>query len=184
MSIVNPSFPVLPLTSPLLFLFSPSHSFFSADAAGFPIAPLLVTADELASGSVDHALRFIVPNRLMAAGQYVHPASHAGTLPSPSYSLSSIPFHSFPLLSHSSLTPLTLKIGGPSSSDPNAIPYGAHLRLRADFNPSSLSEQPASSAALVVIAALKKYGMFLADGVCVREVGEGERGEKEDAYQI
>jgi serine/threonine protein kinase len=50
----------------------------SADAGGFPIAALTPTADEVASGSIDHAIRFILPNDRMKAGVYVHPASHAG----------------------------------------------------------------------------------------------------------
>ncbi len=50
----------------------------SADAAGFPIAGLLPTADEVAAGTVAHALRFILPNARMKAGVYVHPAGHAG----------------------------------------------------------------------------------------------------------
>jgi hypothetical protein len=50
----------------------------SADAAGMPIAPLLVTGAELAAGVVPHALRFILPNPSMASGVYVHPATHAG----------------------------------------------------------------------------------------------------------
>jgi len=50
----------------------------SADAGGFPIAALLPTADEVASGAVNHALRFILPNARMKAGVYVHPAGHAG----------------------------------------------------------------------------------------------------------
>jgi hypothetical protein len=50
----------------------------SADAAGMPIAPLLVTGAELAAGVVPHALRFILPNASMASGVYVHPATHAG----------------------------------------------------------------------------------------------------------
>jgi len=50
----------------------------SADAAGFPIAGLLPTADEVAAGHVNHALRFILPNARMKKGVYVHPASHAG----------------------------------------------------------------------------------------------------------
>jgi hypothetical protein len=50
----------------------------SADAAGMPIAPLLVTGAELQAGVVPHALRFILPNRSMASGVYVHPATHAG----------------------------------------------------------------------------------------------------------
>ena len=51
----------------------------SADAAGFPIAPLLFNADELATGSINHAIRFILPNARMRAKVYVHPASHAGS---------------------------------------------------------------------------------------------------------
>jgi hypothetical protein len=50
----------------------------SADAAGFPIAGLLPTADEIAAGQVSHALRFILPNERMKQGVYVHPSTHAG----------------------------------------------------------------------------------------------------------
>ena len=45
----------------------------SADAAGLPIWPLLVRYDEVAAGSIDHAIRMTVP-RTQAA--YVHPATH------------------------------------------------------------------------------------------------------------
>jgi len=104
----------------------------STDAAGFPIAPLLVTADELAAGNVPHALRFIMPNKVMRKGYYVHPATHAG---------------------------------GPSSTNANAIIYGSRLRLKSTFNATAaLTSQPPSAATLAVVAALKKYGMFLADG--------------------
>lgn len=48
----------------------------SADAAGYPIAPLLFTADEVAAGSIDHAIRFILPNTRIRRGEYVHPATH------------------------------------------------------------------------------------------------------------
>lgn len=47
----------------------------SADAAGFPIAPLLFTADEVAAGEIDHAIRFILPNDRIRRG-YVRPATH------------------------------------------------------------------------------------------------------------
>jgi serine/threonine-protein kinase len=50
----------------------------SADAAGFPIAPLLFNADEIAVGHIDHAIRFILPNPRMRAHVFVHPATHAG----------------------------------------------------------------------------------------------------------
>jgi serine/threonine-protein kinase len=47
----------------------------SADAAGFPIAPLLFTADEVAAGHIDHAIRFILPNDRTRRG-FVPPATH------------------------------------------------------------------------------------------------------------
>jgi serine/threonine-protein kinase len=50
----------------------------SADAAGLPIAPLLFNADEIAAGSVNHAIRFVLPNPRIRAKSYVHPATHAG----------------------------------------------------------------------------------------------------------
>lgn len=49
----------------------------SADAAGYPIAPLLFTADEVASGSINHAIRFILPNDRIRERVYVHPATHS-----------------------------------------------------------------------------------------------------------
>jgi len=45
----------------------------SADAAGLPILPGLVRNDEVASGTIDHAIRFTAPR---TAGAYVWPASH------------------------------------------------------------------------------------------------------------
>jgi serine/threonine-protein kinase len=48
----------------------------SADAAGFPISPLLFTADEVKAGHIDHAIRFILPNDRVKRG-YVRPATHA-----------------------------------------------------------------------------------------------------------
>jgi hypothetical protein len=61
----------------------------------------------------------------------------------------------------------TIALGGPSSTNANAIMYGTRLRLKSSFDPSSrLTSTPVSAAALAVVAALKKYGMFLADGVC------------------
>jgi len=49
----------------------------SADAAGFPIAPLLMTADEVAAGEVNHAIRFILPNANIRNLIYTRPATHS-----------------------------------------------------------------------------------------------------------
>src|ERR1041385_2388081 len=60
----------------------------SADAAGFPIAPLLFTADEVKAGHIDHAIRFILPNTRVKRG-FVRPATHGsnttGSSSAPSY---------------------------------------------------------------------------------------------------
>jgi serine/threonine-protein kinase len=61
----------------------------SADAAGYPIAPLLFTPDEVSQGAVNHALRFILPNDRISRLQYVHPSTHtAGS----SIDASSVPY--------------------------------------------------------------------------------------------
>src|SRR5947209_4092602 len=99
----------------------------SADAAGFPIAPLLFNADEVAAGHIDHAIRFILPNSRMRRKVYVHPATHS-----------------------------TGSTSGPAS----APPYGARLRLRADYPLQTLP----NDAARVVARAMQKYGILLADG--------------------
>jgi serine/threonine-protein kinase len=47
----------------------------SADAAGFPIAPLLFSADEVQAGAIEHAIRFVLPNDRPRRG-FVPPATH------------------------------------------------------------------------------------------------------------
>jgi hypothetical protein len=110
----------------------------SADAAGYPIAPLLFTADEVAAGSIDHAIRFILPNARIRKGEYVHPATHG-----------------------------TRATTGP----PDAPPYGARLRLRADF---AMDRLP-NAAARTVAKALQKYGMLLADGGNIALTAQSDR---------
>lgn len=118
----------------------------SADAAGFPIAPLLFNADEIAAAlarpltedqHLGHALRFILPNDRMASlpdgpdggsardRVYVRPATHAG---------------------------------GPDGPT-GAIPYGSRLRLKSNFDMTGYSP-----AARVVLRTMQKYGIVLADG--------------------
>ena len=110
----------------------------SADAAGFPITPLLFTADEVAAGTIDHAIRFILPNARMRDRVYVAPATHS-----------------------------TSATSGPAS----APPYGARLRLRADFPLASLP----NDGARVVARALMRYGMLLADGGSVALTARSDR---------
>jgi hypothetical protein len=48
----------------------------SADASGALMAPLLATPDEVAAGTITHALRLILPNARIQNKQYVRPAEH------------------------------------------------------------------------------------------------------------
>jgi serine/threonine-protein kinase len=126
----------------------------SADAAGFPMAPLLFNADEIAaslaqqpdgSGDLGHAIRFIIRNDRMATDAnlggiggrlYVRPASHAG---GPT---------------------------GPAGS----VPYGARLRLRADFPLDGYNP-----AARVILNTFKRLGIVLADGGNITLTAESDR---------
>ena len=101
-----------------------------ADAADVPIAPLLLRRSEIAAGEIRHAMRFTISNDRIRDNAYVHPATN-----NPPGS------------------------GGPSGGS-NTMPYGARLRLRADYPIQNLS----SDQARVVAQALQKYGMFMDDG--------------------
>lgn len=93
----------------------------SADAAGLPILPGLVRHDEIASGEINHALRFTAPQTRKA---HIWPARHQA---------SSLTGEQYP-------------------------PMGQRFRLNADFDTSSFSPE-----LQVILQALKRYGMFLAD---------------------
>jgi serine/threonine-protein kinase len=110
----------------------------SADAAGYAVAPLLFSADEVKAGEIAHAIRFILPNDRIRHGVYVHPSTHSTN---------------------------------PTKGDSGTPPYGAHLRLRADYPLASLP----SDGARVVAKALQKYGMFLADGGQIALTAQSDR---------
>jgi hypothetical protein len=97
------------------------YTWTSADAAGLPIFVGLARYDEVAAGSIDHALRFTVPTTSQA---FVLPATHWAS----------------------------------SVTDPAAPPMGTRLRLTSTFDVSGF---PADDR--VILTALKKYGMILAD---------------------
>jgi hypothetical protein len=93
----------------------------SADAAGLPILPGLARYDEVATGAIDHALRFTASRTRRA---YIYPARHFAS----------------------------------DSTDPSLPPMGLRVRLKASFDTSGFPKQ-----ARVVLEALKRYGMILAD---------------------
>jgi serine/threonine-protein kinase len=49
-----------------------------ADAADMPMAPLILTADDVRSGQITHAFRFTIHNQNIQKSVYVHPATHIG----------------------------------------------------------------------------------------------------------
>ncbi len=97
----------------------------SADAAGLPIFPGLVRYDEVASGAINHAIRFTMEVTKTDAnnGYFVEPASHAAGV---YWGVSNV--------------------------------MGMRIRLQAGFDISRYS--PANQ---VILKAMKKYGMILAD---------------------
>jgi hypothetical protein len=97
------------------------YTWTSADAAGLAIFPGLARYDEVASGAIQHALRFTLSQSRQA---FVPPASH----------------------------------WAPNSSNSLAAPMGMRMRLKASFDISGFPPQ-----SQVILAALKKYGMIMAD---------------------
>jgi hypothetical protein len=97
----------------------------SADAAGLPIFPGLVRYDEIASGAINHAIRFTMAQTKSnsANGYFVAPATHAA---------------------------------GNNWATSNVI--GMRIRLKASFDISGYS--PTNQ---IILTAMKKYGMILAD---------------------
>jgi hypothetical protein len=93
----------------------------SADAAGLPILPGLVTWADMKSGHINHAIRVTVPS---TQASYLWPARHQAS----------------------------------SSSDTSLPPMGLRLRLKASVDISHLPSQ-----AKIVAAAMKKYGIIVAD---------------------
>ncbi len=108
----------------------------SADAGGLMIAPLLFSADELAAGAVNHAIRFILPNSSIASLTYARPATH--TTGGSNWA--------------------------PSSGSNMGVPYGSRLRLKNDAATNAKIANLPSAGARVVARGLQNYGMILADG--------------------
>jgi hypothetical protein len=118
----------------------------STDAAGYPVAPLLISPGDMAAagstGDLGHAIRFILPNARMKDAAYVHPANHGTKSPN-----------------------------GASDENVNAVPYGSRFRLSASFNidafvagNASDGGAAATASAKVILRTLQKYGMVLSDG--------------------
>jgi len=99
----------------------------SAMASGLSLYAGMVRWDEIASGSINHALNWAAPAGTVSQWNFVRPASDAEGI---AY----------------------------KGSSAYRLPYGARLRLRADFDISRFGPQSAAIA-----RAMKRYGIYLAD---------------------
>ncbi len=117
----------------------------SADAAGLPIAPLLFTSQELADGRIDHALRFVLPNRNIRSRVYTAPATHA-----------------------------TVAAKGPESAPPYGARFRLKADRDLETAHPEVRFEKLPKGARVIVRALQQYGMFLADGGAIALTGESD----------
>jgi hypothetical protein len=126
----------------------------TTDAAGLPILPLLVNADEVIgsgtptspSGTIQHPMRFTIPHAL---NYWVWPATATSGIGSCSSSGGAIPGYS--QISQSS-PPVSCTFSGV---------FGEIYRLKSSVtNPSCAATSPQAS---IIITALRNYGIILAD---------------------
>ena len=138
----------------------------SADAAGFPIAPLLFTADEVASGEIRHAIRFILPNTRMRRGFYTRPATHAGAPRAPAPA---------PIYGGRGRRRAAFHLPPPPHEGARGLARrGRDFDHRADFDLASLPNE----GARVVARAMQTYGMALADGGNIALTAQSDRFTK------
>jgi hypothetical protein len=125
----------------------------SSDAAGLPIAPLLLTADEVIgtgtpsapNGVVQHPVRFTLDNTL---GYHVWPATaEAGG--------------GYCVGGYEDPNALISQLDPPTSCGDPSNPMGEIYRLQASVpNPACVSTSPQTA---IIIQGLRDYGMILAD---------------------
>ncbi len=101
----------------------------STDASGLLYGPTLLHLSEMKAGAIHHALKFVLGTGLIRGGSFAAPY-----WPS-----------------------MTGNQGGKGRSTAD-FPYGARLRLKANYDISSFSPE-----AQVILTALKHYGMILTD---------------------
>jgi hypothetical protein len=117
----------------------------TSDAAGLPIAPLLVTYQEVAAGLVAHQIRFTLMHTL---NRHVWPATAQAGYGSCTGG-------------YEDGNGLLDQADPPTSCSSPSAPMGEIFRLKASVaNPSCASSSPQSA---VIIAALRDYGAILAD---------------------
>jgi len=112
----------------------------SSDAAGFPVAALLFNADEVAAALPDGDIGHAI--------RFILPNARMA---------SGVYVHP---ASHA----------GAPSGPASTVPYGARMRLRADFDLSAYGP-----AARVLLRSMQRYGIVLSDGGNIALTGESDR---------
>jgi hypothetical protein len=115
----------------------------SADAAGTPIVAGLIRCDEIASGSINHAMNLVIS--VPTQRGYIFPGTHWNG-----------PFR-----------------------NPNYLPMGARLRIKASYDISRFTGQ-----ALAIAKAGKKFGFIVMDGGPRLFQLEGETGTCWNAREL
>lgn len=111
-----------------------------SDESGIPVGLVAVRPEELTAGVIQHALGWDTVSHSLSQTACVSPAGSTdctGDLP----------------------------YDGPPSQVQNAMPFGAHIRLRASFDDSGFPRE-----AMIVAEALKNYGAYAYTAGCCNTV--------------
>jgi hypothetical protein len=142
----------------------------SSDAAGLPVAPLLVNYDEaMSSAGIRHPLRY---TQDQALAYYVWPARHA------SYGKGAC-------TEKNKILPACTEIS--ESESPTACtwgaPFGEIYRLKANVDISKFCPRTTHPQGYAILTALKTYGMIVADNGGTGLVGTPDaRWNNDDLY--
>jgi len=115
----------------------------SADAAGTPLIAGLIRCDEIANGSIDHAMNVVI--KVPTQHGFIFPGTHWNG-----------PFR-----------------------NPDYLPMGARLRIKASYNLSRFTGQ-----ALTIARAGKQFGFIVMDGAPRHFQLEGETGTCWNAREL
>jgi hypothetical protein len=141
----------------------PDHAA-SSSASGLSVFAGIARADEVRAGAITHALS--IPATLTQEG-FIHPATV--------WQGDAVYEKKLPLVCATPTFPFKafcdqVNAGTFTLSDPFNAPMGLRLRLKASYDLSGFTGE-----ALVLLTALKKYGMFVTDGSGTAGMLRGEK---------
>jgi len=148
----------------------PDHAS-SSSASGLPVFAGIAREDETRAGAITHALS--IPATLTQEG-FIHPAT--------AWQSDSVYERKLPLVCATGTFPFQafcdqVQAGTFPLSDPFNAPMGLRLRLKAGYDLSGFTGE-----ALVLLTALKKYGLFVTDGSGTAGMLRGEQVRDPQAW--